>query len=96
MTEQEPKRSRLQQERRLPSHMSKTILNLSDEQRKNLSKTDLIEKILSDYIGKKVTKVKGVFFKGINFVFKQKKIFYNEKKLFLEHFFFSQTDFYQA
>ena len=29
-------------------------LNLSDEQRKNLSKTDLIEKILSDYIGKKV------------------------------------------
>ena len=29
-------------------------LNLSDEQIKNLSKTDLIEQILSDYIGKKV------------------------------------------
>ena len=30
------------------------ILNLSDQERNNLSKTDLIEKILSDYIGKKV------------------------------------------
>jgi len=29
-------------------------LNLNDEQIKNLSKTDLIEQILSDYIGKKV------------------------------------------
>ena len=29
-------------------------LNLSEEQRKNISKTDLIEQILSDYIGKKV------------------------------------------
>ena len=29
-------------------------LNLKEEQIKNLSKTDLIEKILSDYIGKKV------------------------------------------
>ena len=29
-------------------------LNLSEEQRKNMSKTDLIEQILSDYIGKKV------------------------------------------
>ena len=28
-------------------------LNLSEEQRKNMSKTDLIEQILSDYIGKK-------------------------------------------
>ena len=30
------------------------VLNLSDQERNNLSKTDLIEKILSDYIGKKV------------------------------------------
>ena len=30
------------------------ILNLSDKERKDLPKTDLIEKILSDYIGKKV------------------------------------------
>jgi len=30
------------------------ILNLSDQERKNLPKTDLVEKILSDYIGKKV------------------------------------------
>ena len=30
------------------------ILNLSDQERKNLPKTDLAEKILSDYIGKKV------------------------------------------
>ena len=29
-------------------------LNLSEEQIKNMSKTDLIEQILSDYIGKKV------------------------------------------
>ena len=29
-------------------------LNLTEEQIKNLSKTDLVEKILSDYIGKKV------------------------------------------
>ena len=29
-------------------------LNLKEEQLKNLSKTDLIEQILSDYIGKKV------------------------------------------
>ena len=29
-------------------------LNLSEEQRKNMSKTDLVEQILSDYIGKKV------------------------------------------
>jgi len=29
-------------------------LNLNDEQRKNLPKTDLIEQILSEYIGKKV------------------------------------------
>ena len=29
-------------------------LNLNEEQIKNLSKTDLIEQILSDYIGKKV------------------------------------------
>ena len=30
------------------------ILNLSELERKSLPKTDLIEKILSDYIGKKV------------------------------------------
>ena len=30
------------------------ILNLSEQERKNLPKTDLAEKILSDYIGKKV------------------------------------------
>ncbi len=30
------------------------ILNISDQERKDISKTDLIEKILSDYIGKKV------------------------------------------
>ena len=30
------------------------ILNLSEQERKDLPKTDLIEKILSDYIGKKV------------------------------------------
>ena len=29
-------------------------LNLNEQQRKNLSKTDLVEQILSDYIGKKV------------------------------------------
>ena len=29
-------------------------LNLTDEQRKNLSKTDLLDRILSDYIGKKI------------------------------------------
>ena len=29
-------------------------LNLNEKQVKNLSKTDLVEKILSDYIGKKV------------------------------------------
>ena len=29
-------------------------LNLNEEQIKNLSKTDLVEQILSDYIGKKV------------------------------------------
>ena len=30
------------------------ILNLSDQERNNLPNTDLIDKILSDYIGKKV------------------------------------------
>jgi len=29
-------------------------LNLNDEQRKNLSKSDLLDKILSDYVGKKI------------------------------------------
>jgi len=29
-------------------------LNLSDQQRKNLNKTDLLDKILSDYVGKKI------------------------------------------
>ena len=32
-------------------------LNLSDEQLKNLPNTDLIEKILSEYIGRKVMKL---------------------------------------
>ena len=29
-------------------------LNLSEQQRKNISKTDLLDKILSDYVGKKI------------------------------------------
>ena len=38
-------------------------LNLTDEQRKNLSKTDLLDRILSDYIGKKIIAMEKILVK---------------------------------
>ncbi len=67
-------------------------LNLSDEQRKNLSKTDLIEKILSDYIGKKVMALEierlgiSVNDNSLRNIIKSDKMFFKDDK-------FSRTEY---
>ena len=67
-------------------------LNLKDEQIKNLSKTDLIEQILSDYIGRKVMEYE---IKELNIlvsdnalrdIIKNDKLFYKDNK-------FSRTEY---
>ena len=68
------------------------ILNLSEQERKNLPKTDLIEKILSDYIGKKVLILEledlNVFLEDASL----KEIIINDKTFFKENK-FSRTEY---
>ena len=67
-------------------------LNLKDEQVKNLSKTDLIEQILSDYIGKKVMSLEieklGVVVNdnALRNIIKNDKLFFKDNK-------FSRTEY---
>ncbi len=67
-------------------------LNLNEEQIKNLSKTDLIEQILSDYIGKKVMELEieelGVVISdnALRDIIKNDKKFFKDKK-------FSRTEY---
>ncbi len=68
------------------------ILNLSDEERKNLPKTDLIEKILSDYIGKKVLILE---LENLNVILEDsslKEIIINDKTFFKDDK-FSRTEY---
>ena len=67
-------------------------LNLNEEQIKNLSKTDLIEQILSDYIGKKVMSLEieklGIVVNdnALRDIIKNDKTFFKDKK-------FSRTEY---
>ena len=67
-------------------------LNLTKEQIKNLSKTDLVEQILSDYIGKKVMLLEieklsvVVSDKALRDIIKNDKLFFKDKK-------FSRTEY---
>ena len=67
-------------------------LNLSEEQRKNMSKTDLVEQILSDYIGKKVMSLEIENFgieisdSALRDIIKNDKLFFKEGK-------FSRTEY---
>ena len=67
-------------------------LNLTKEQIKNLSKTDLVEQILSDYIGKKVMSLEieklsvVVSDKALSNIIKNDKLFFKDKK-------FSRTEY---
>ena len=61
-------------------------LNLKEDQIKNLSKTDLVEQILSDYIGKKVMAIEieklgvSVSDNALRNIIKNDKLFYKDKK----------------
>ena len=68
------------------------VLNLNDQERQDLAKTDLIERILSDYIGKRVLSLE---LKNLNVkisdltlrdIIKNDKIFFKDKK-------FSRTEY---
>ena len=67
-------------------------LNLSEEQRKNMSKTDLVEQILSDYIGKKVMSLEieklGIVVNdnALRDIIKNDKLFFKDNK-------FSRTEY---
>ena len=67
-------------------------LNLDEEQIKNLPKTDLVEKILSEYIGKKVMAIEieklGIFVndESLRKIIKNDKLFYKNDK-------FSRTEY---
>ncbi len=67
-------------------------LNLNDEQVKNLSKTDLVEQILSDYIGKKVMSLEieklGIVISdnALRYIIKNDKSFFKDNK-------FSRTEY---
>ena len=67
-------------------------LDLSDQERKNLPKTDLIERILSDYIGKKVLVLE---LEDLNVVLENtslKEIIINDKTFFKDNK-FSRTEY---
>ncbi len=67
-------------------------LNLSDQERKNISKTNLIERILSDYIGKKVLALE---LEDMNVVISDetlKNIIINDKTFFKDNK-FSRTEY---
>ena len=67
-------------------------LNLSEKDRKNISKTDLVEKVLSEYIGRKIIDIevnrKGIYVtdKSLKDIITNDKIFFKEKK-------FSRTEY---
>ena len=67
-------------------------LNLNEEQVKNLSKTDLVEQILSDYIGKKVMSLEieklGIVVSdnALRDIIKNDKLFFKDDK-------FSRTEY---
>ena len=67
-------------------------LNLSEDQIKSLPKTDLIEKILSDYIGKKVMKLEieklgiEITDNSLRKIIKNDEMFFKDKK-------FSRTEY---
>ena len=68
------------------------VLDLSDQERKNLPKTDLIERILSDYIGKKVLLLE---LEDLNVVLENtslKEIIINDKTFFKDNK-FSRTEY---
>ncbi len=68
------------------------ILNLSEQERSKLPKTDLMEKILSDYIGKKVLLLE---LKDLNVILKDtslKEIIVNDKTFFKDNK-FSRTEY---
>ena len=68
------------------------VLDLSDQERKNLPKTDLIERILSDYIGKKVLILE---LEDLNVVLENtslKEIIINDKTFFKDNK-FSRTEY---
>ena len=69
-----------------------TRLNLSKEQRENLNKTDLLDKILSDYIGKKIIDLE-IKDQAINLSNQSLKDIITTDKTFLEDNKFSRTKY---
>tara|TARA_B100001057_G_scaffold467921_1_gene526543 strand:- start:2859 stop:4289 length:1431 start_codon:yes stop_codon:yes gene_type:complete len=68
------------------------VLNLNEQERKNLPKTDLIDKILSDYIGKKVLLLE---LEDLNVILEDrslKEIIINDKTFFKDNK-FSRTEY---
>ncbi len=67
-------------------------LNLNEQEKKNLSKSDLVEKILSDYIGKRVLTLE---LKDLNVIISDeslKEIIVNDKTFFINNK-FSRTEY---
>ena len=69
-----------------------TRLNLSDKQRENLSKSSLLDKILSDYIGKKIISLE-IKNQGINLSNQSLKEIITTDETFLEDGKFSRTKY---
>ena len=67
-------------------------LSLSKEQRENLNKTDLLDKILSDYIGKKIIDLE-IKDQGINLSNRSLKNIITTDEIFLEDNKFSRTKY---
>ena len=69
-----------------------TRLSLNEQQRKNLSSTNLLEKILSEYIGRKIVELEVKKF-GINVSDKSLKNIIINEKIFLKDGKFSRTEY---
>ena len=69
-----------------------TRLSLNEQQRKNLSSTNLLEKILSEYIGRKIVELEVKKF-GINVSDKSLKNIIINDKIFLKDGKFSRTEY---
>ena len=67
-------------------------LNLNEEQIKNLSKTDLVEQILSDYIGKKVMSLE-IEKLGVMVTYDSLRKIIKNDKLFFKNDKFSRTEY---
>ena len=67
-------------------------LNLSDKQRKNLSKSDLLDRILSDYIGKKIISLE-IEDQGINLSNLSLRKIITADEIFLKDGKFSRTKY---